>query len=122
MQQWIRIKNLGDRKKLFVYGTLKKGKSNDHILKNATWIGVDKVFGFEMRNLGSFPGATKMPHAWIHGEVYEIDERDLIRVDRLESYPSFYDRELVKTDKGYEAWIYFISATTKNTVIESGRW
>lgn len=49
---------------------------------------------------------------FIKGEVYSVDEQMMARLDVLEDYPEFYDREIqdinVGTDEKEKCWIYII--------------
>jgi gamma-glutamylcyclotransferase (GGCT)/AIG2-like uncharacterized protein YtfP len=97
---------------VFVYGSLKNGLSNHHILDGATYIGQGWTApNFTMLNLGWFPGVVLGGTSQIEGELYEVDERTLHRLDRLEGHPDFYRREpiTIKTkDARVEAVIYLL--------------
>lgn len=98
--------------KVFVYGTLKQGQPNHKWLTNAsngaaTFISTGTttqklplVIGtrYNIPFLLNKPGTGNL----IHGEVYEIDEPMLTRLDVLEGYPDFYNREVqdIQTDNG----------------------
>lgn len=93
-----------------VYGSLRKGLHNHNLLEDADFLGTDQVSGFKMYSMGGFPfithdGATESDTIQI--EVYQVDPYEMRRLDQLEGYPSFYNRELIKTKYG-DAWIYFI--------------
>ena len=97
--------------KVAVYGSLLSGFSNHQLLSTSKYLGVTVVEGFDMYSLTAFPAVTPTKGGRIVAEVYEIDEPTLERLDRLESYPRFYNRMKtpVKTiDYKGEAWIYFI--------------
>lgn len=83
--------------KLFVYGTLKKGYANHHVLDGAKFVCNGVLPKAVLYSLGGFPGLqrTSSIEDEVVGEIYEIDERVLERCDRLEGHPSFYCR---KTD------------------------
>ena len=125
--------DIGNGNLVFVYGTLKEGHGNyQHYLSNSLYHG-PHVTGPEhqMLNLGAFPGViygggiTK-----IHGEIYEISDKTLGKLDGLEGYPDFYDRTRIMTEYGM-CFMYILSSnflnnvpvTTRNSaVIESGVW
>ncbi|MDM7954282.1 MAG: gamma-glutamylcyclotransferase [Cyanobium sp. CZS 25K] len=44
--------------------------------------------------------------AWIHGEVYRVDEAGLASLDALEGYPRVCDRRRIVLSDGREAWVY----------------
>jgi len=96
-----------ERKKylVFVYGTLKKGYGNNYLLKNSKFVGMGftKNKYFMQREGIAFPYALpsdyfkEIPEHYkghILGEVYEVDERTLERLDMLEGHPNFYQREI----------------------------
>lgn len=89
---------------VFVYGTLKSGEPNHHWLTNLN-NGASKFIG-NGKTTGKFPmvlgtrynipfvvDVRGMGHA-IHGEMYEIDENMLVKLDELEGHPHYYTRML----------------------------
>ncbi|KAL1474432.1 hypothetical protein MTO96_037977 [Rhipicephalus appendiculatus] len=68
---------------VFVYGTLKSGETNHRIL-------TDPVNG-RSTLLGQARTLKKWPLE-VHGEVYQVDDRMLEVLDRLESHPDYYVR------------------------------
>ena len=111
--------------KVAVYGTLKHGRSNARLLKNARLKSVERISGFQMLNVNDwYPAAILGPTQNIHVEVYEIDDTMLTNLDHLEGYPSHYNRKLINTSVG-EAWLYYQDTNGSNKelkVIESGEW
>ena len=106
---------------VFVYGTLKEGKSNNTLLKGSKKITDDMVDG-RIYSLGGFPG-LKHEAGTVYGEVYEVDMETLARLDRLEGHPKFYTREPIRTQKGIECWCYFYNHDVhKRHQIASGVW
>jgi gamma-glutamylcyclotransferase (GGCT)/AIG2-like uncharacterized protein YtfP len=91
--------------KVFVYGTLKQGHGNHRLLRESKLLGeCNTPPAFEMINMGAFPGAVRGKEE-LQGEVYEVDEHTMERLDMLEGYPQFYGREIIPTEFG-DAWIY----------------
>lgn len=122
--------------KVFVYGTLRKGCGNHGLLYNATSVGKARL-NATMYSFGHIPYVSLMnpePESYVHGEVYEIDEFTLTRLDYLEGYregnaeSSFYNRSLVRVvlDSGKEdtAFVYHIDYREDNEAkrIQSGDW
>ena len=102
------------REMLFVYGSLKKGFDNHHLLnKHAKRIGkaitVSK-FGMFEDSFGNYPYLIPVPQMRIHGELYEIHRKELLeKLDRFEGYPDYYEKKkiLVKTHRGtVRAFVY----------------
>lgn len=95
---------------LFVYGTLKLGYSNHHILKDSTFI-KDHVLTSScfMVDLGPYPAAIYDPRKdakyKIKGELYYVNNKTLESTDWLEGYPDYYTRTLVHDD-ATDMWIY----------------
>jgi len=100
--------------KVFVYGTLKKGFGNHRLLDHgkAQFIseGTTNDKYTMLYYVFPFVSRTMTPKTTIEGEVYEVDDKTFTRLDRLEGYPDFYDREqvLVDTPNGkVKVWMYF---------------
>ncbi len=102
------------REMLFVYGSLKKGFDNHHLLsKHAKRIGkaiTMSKFGMFEDSFGNYPYLIPVPQMRIHGELYEIRRKELLeKLDKFEGYPEYYERKkiLVKTHKGtVRAFVY----------------
>lgn len=114
---------------VFAYGTLMGGFGNSLVEAaeregfHAEFKGNDVIVG-TMYSLGGYPCVKLFGFdtSQVHGEVFETDEQGLAWMDRLEGYPSFYDRTLIETKYG-EAWIYHIeNERYHNTPVESGSW
>ncbi len=96
--------------RVFVYGTLKRGNGNHHLLAHSEFIG-KATTAPEFRLLSAFrnvfpylvPGEKS-----IIGEVFEVDEATLRNLDRLEGYRpgqtnNHYNRETITVNVGGEA-------------------
>lgn len=112
---------------VFVYGSLKRGFSNNHYLKDSNFIGrYQTETPYLMLSLGGFPGVVKNTSnyfdykGYILGEFYKINRETLASLDRLEGNGHFYNREIiniVNIDNNVEiekAWIYFLKHSTIN--------
>lgn len=87
-----------NRRRLFVYGTLKQGQSNHGLLGGAAKI----ADGYTVKkmvtmNTGKFPvvftgkrGRSAMLS--VAGEIYEIEHHLILELDRLEDLGGMYDR------------------------------
>ena len=97
---------------LFVYGTLKKGFSNNTLIKHTEFIGeAISVDRFDVSGY-SFPCAYPNSEGkLLQGEIYNLSKSDFILTDGLESNGFFYSREIRKfvcNEETVEAWIYII--------------
>lgn len=97
--------------KVFVYGSLKMGYGNHHILSSSKFLGNDltKHDMYRMFSFGGFPGVIESPGqhgTYISGEVYEVDEETMKKLDILESNGFFYKREIVELSYWGNAWMY----------------
>ncbi|NPA62821.1 MAG: gamma-glutamylcyclotransferase [Methanococci archaeon] len=98
---------------VFVYGSLRKGFWNhEPYLKNSKFIGKGRTKEKYAMYADIIPYVVeneKISH--IVGEVYEVDEETLKRIDRLEGHPDYYERKKVKiileSGEEIEAWLYF---------------
>lgn len=102
---------------LFTYGTLKKGFKNHKLIENSKYIDTGKIVGFDLYDLGPFPGIKEGTEE-VFGEIYEIDRETLKRIDRLESEGILYNREtvdVVTEDSHLTAMTYILNIDVNNT-------
>ncbi|MDF7680028.1 gamma-glutamylcyclotransferase [Enterobacteriaceae bacterium ESL0689] len=107
--------------RIFVYGSLRRKQGNSHWMTNAQWLGDHQINGYQLYNLGFYPGA--MPGKGILcGEVYRIDASTLAELDALRIQNGEYDRHLIATPYG-NAWMYVYQGPINHaTRIVSGDW
>ena len=75
---------------IFVYGTLLKGQRNhDAYLKNCYFAGGGTIKGYDMYDLGTYPG-IKQGNGKVTGEVYYVTDEELEKVDCLEDEGNEY--------------------------------
>ncbi len=81
---------------------------------------------FRMISCGGFPGLLKSGEPTdIVVEIYKIDTENRVhRLDALEGYPSFYNREVVELVDGRKCWVYFLEHSRYATYppVASGDW
>jgi len=113
---------------VFVYGSLRQGHGNHVLLEQdgAEYVSTHRVrLPFFMISLGGFPGLIKDDSGhYITGEIYRVDEHVMSDLDRLEGFPSFYNREQIEID-GTFCWIYFLNNSEHYSVrdrVTSGNW
>lgn len=100
---------------IFVYGTLKEGYGNHHLLQQALKVGkAETIEKYGMYEMG-IPFVVKDENdTTIKGEVYLVDTQTFRNVDLLEGHPICYRREQIKVNikidkrtRRTNAWIYF---------------
>jgi len=109
--------------RVFVYGTLKNGQPNHHWLSQ-TDNGYQAFLG-QAASVNKFPlviaSRYNIPYLLdkpgtghnIYGEVYEVDEKMLGKLDELEDHPTYYERRLEKVSmmedkQEMTCWIYIL--------------
>tara|TARA_R110001599_G_scaffold217203_2_gene415432 strand:- start:591 stop:992 length:402 start_codon:yes stop_codon:yes gene_type:complete len=101
---------------VFVYGTLKRGYSNNALLRSSKLLGraitKERFTMFE----DGIPYVSKyIQTSRISGEVYAVSKSTLDNLDMLEGHPSWYKREKTHIEylndqgdtKTINAWLYF---------------
>ncbi|QSP96378.1 gamma-glutamylcyclotransferase [Marinobacter salinisoli] len=111
-----------------VYGTLKRGHYNSHLLEDAVFLGEDTLTALTLYDLGAFPGALLHPSSGVQVEVYSVTRGILWQLDALEVFlpdapeQSLYLREQLPTRHG-TAWTYIYNRPVENHQrIVSGLW
>ncbi len=123
---------------VFVYGTLKQGGSLNRVMDDieASFVGPGHIDSrhWIMRDLGGFPGLEEVKKGegckQIHGEIYLIDRNHLGELDRVESYPTLYQRKQLEIkcgDQTFTAWVYYLNPNqypifSNRDIIENGDW
>ncbi len=101
--------------KIFVYGTLRKGEENAHLLKNATCLDEHCwTYGLLYDTGEGYPAMVDTTTYRTVGELYEVTEEELLLLDELEDYEegrtnNLYDRVIkeIYTNKGlHHAYVY----------------
>ncbi len=123
------------KRNVFVYGSLKKGFGNSHILSDSKVISLSAqtIQKFVMLSLSAYPGLLDKPShkdsSLISGEIYEVSLSTLKSLDMLEGYPSFYNRKSTsctcKDGSTHKALIYFLSNNPQYVnypTVPSGSW
>jgi|SRR5687767_1519436 len=115
---------------VFVYGSLRRGNAGAMSVRfpEATYVAEGKVRG-SLYDLGEYPGLVlDGESSFVTGELYEVDEETLYRLDKFE-LTSDYSRRQVEVERGSErmdCWIYVPERDTEFFIdcelIESGDW
>jgi gamma-glutamylaminecyclotransferase len=109
---------MAGRHRLFVYGTLKRGFPNHGFLEGQRFLGEARTIdAYPMIVQGLYFSPVVMPEPGVghrvHGEVWEVDDACLVRLDELESIgkPTGYTRQAIRVEladgASVEAGIYF---------------
>lgn len=71
---------------IFVYGTLKRGRSNHGYMQDQRFVGEAKTTPiYRLYDLGGYPGiVTASEGLSICGEIWEVDAKGLVKLDILE--------------------------------------
>ncbi|XP_015121544.1 putative gamma-glutamylcyclotransferase CG2811 [Diachasma alloeum] len=125
-------------KRVFVYGTLKRGQPNHELLTSssngyAKFIGIGKTlykYPLVIASKYNIPFLLKQPGVGhqILGELYHVDSKMMDKLDELEKHPSFYvrteediimarDKKDVNIEKigcVTKAWTYFLPKFKSN--------
>jgi len=105
---------------VFVYGTLMKGYGNHrNYLSHSEFLGAGEITGYALYAVSSFPGIVPQGGAKVKGEVYNVDQDTLKRLDCLEGEGSLYLRkqvEILMNGQRVQAWTYIWNHETRGTV------
>ena len=98
--------------RVFVYGTLKRGFPNHFFIKGQKSLGPAVTVEPYALYEDVHPLVSKQERiSPIHGEVYEVSDAILKRIDLLEDHPVHYRREEVDVDldsgERVTVWMYF---------------
>lgn len=98
--------------RVFVYGTLKVGERNHHLVADLVRAAHAAVLhDHSLWDCGSFPGARPVADARVEGQVLVVERprEALRRLDELEEHPTFYRRRRALVQVGerrLRAWFY----------------
>ncbi|MFH1035679.1 MAG: gamma-glutamylcyclotransferase family protein [Pseudomonadota bacterium] len=97
---------------VFVYGTLRRGYVNHHLLAGARGLGPARTQQAFALYLGEFPYLVEDEAVCaVAGELYGVGPAGLGLLDDLERHPDWYERRLTPVIDGQgqvrQAWVYF---------------
>lgn len=107
---------------VWVYGTLRQGEDNHHLLADCAFIG--KWWSptiFTLLDLGEYPGVIDGRQA-VLGEIYVVDEATLARLDALEEVPDEYRHGRLYTRWGEALYYHYQGPVLSGHPIVSGDW
>lgn len=96
---------------LAVYGTLKRGYHNHRLIEGAGLQFFGSMYTreakFTLQGGRGFPIVRDGGDQHIMCELYQFDEfKDIAAIDRLEGYPSWYNRRPIEFTNRRQAWMY----------------
>ncbi|GLO62062.1 gamma-glutamylcyclotransferase [Vibrio sp. MACH09] len=90
---------------IFVYGTLRDGGCNHHLLSSCEYLGLFETEpNYQLYDHDDYPGLAHGSNR-IEGEIYRIDDEVLSKLDVLEDVSVDFHRESIETPYGL-AWVY----------------
>ena len=104
---------------LFIYGTLKRGQSANHLLAGQQFLGAAITAPvYRLFDLGGYPGMVRVARGGcaIEGEIWEIDKACLRALDRLEDVADGeYERTIIAMaeHENIEGYLYLRDVTTR---------
>ncbi|WP_242213283.1 gamma-glutamylcyclotransferase [Bacillus cereus group sp. BfR-BA-01383] len=117
---------------VFVYGTLRKGQTNAHYMQGATCIAEEAwVYGKLFDTNEGYPAMICSNEEKVYGEVYEVNDDVLQKLDELEEYTGntetdLYDRitqTVYVADREIHAYVYIArDKEMLKKIIDSGDW
>jgi len=93
---------------IMTYGTLRKGGIyHKRFLesKNAKFLGQEKIKGFEMYNLVSYPAIIK-GEGEVVVEIYQVTEKVFERIDRMEKLARYNSEEIIINKIKATLWFF----------------
>jgi gamma-glutamylcyclotransferase (GGCT)/AIG2-like uncharacterized protein YtfP len=113
---------------LFVYGTLRRGSNNKFarmLASRTPVVGSARLQG-RLYDFGPYPGAiaTDQPDQWIYGEVYRLEDSQLLAsLDEYEGSEFERASAPVRMEDGtIDCWIYWYVGHATGSLIASGDW
>lgn len=89
---------------LFVYGSLRRGRSNHEELRGASFLGEARTReGYALVRIGDYPALVAGGES-VAGELYAVDDAGLGQLDAFEG--DAYERAVIELDDGRRALAY----------------
>lgn len=83
------------KRRVFVYGTLMRGETNNHYMQNSNFIVRTTIEGYQMYDVGWYPAIIKGNNR-VPGELYEVPAEDMPLIDMLEGEGQLYAKKTIK--------------------------
>ena len=110
---------------LFVYGTLKCGGRNHHLLRGQEFLGEAKTAPkYRVIDLGPHPGLVRDAATGlaVRGELFAVDARCLAELDAFEEVPGPFVREPIDVPGHEEVWAYYLNTPVPEGAKSGDRW
>ena len=92
---------------VFVYGTLMKGELHHTSIAHARFVrAAETLPEYDLVQIDYYPAMLEGGQCRIMGELYEIDDETLKRLDELEEVPHYYERRTIELADGTAAQTY----------------
>lgn len=91
--------------KIFIYGTLKRGECRAGLLRDQRFLGVVRTAArYRLYDTGSYPVLVEVDAAGgeagegrpIEGELWQVDDECLAKLDEVECVPDLYQRGAIE--------------------------
>lgn len=101
---------------VFVYGTLKRGYHNHHLMQQigAEFVCAGRTIERFPLVVHGLPYLLDLPETGhqVEGEIYRVSREGFVALDHLEGHPDWYRRRLIpvvaEDGDTYESWAYFL--------------
>src|SRR3712207_1753270 len=116
---------MGDRVRLFVYGTLMSGEPNAQVMVGSSFIGrAATTAAYRLVELSDYPGLLAGGKTSVKGELYLVDDQLLAALDGVEGCPALFQRGEVELAGGGRAQAYLGADPSfdKAPIIPGGDW
>lgn len=109
--------------KLFVYGTLKRGGRLNAALEGQKFVKeITTNAEFTLYNTGWYPAMCTGGSTAIKGELWEINEALVPRLDSIEGHPELFKRSEIELEDGSKATAYVYNRGTERFTACGDEW
>ena len=111
---------------LFVYGTLKTGQENNHLLAGSEFVREAQTMPlYRLYGIDWHPGllVDQANGVSVHGEIWAVDDETLARLDEYEGCPNYFKRDYVAiADLFGDVEAYFFNGSVPRDAATGDRW
>ncbi len=94
---------------VFVYGTFMKGETHHGVLAQSRFLGpATSLPAYDLEQIDDYPAMIPGGSTAIRGELYEVDDATLSKLDAIEEVPVYYLRETITLANGTVAQTYLM--------------